>query len=369
MRQLLFAGVIAALAVSAPRARADDVLAAYAYDTVRIADGVYLFTEKALHPVVSSNVIAIIGDDSVLVFDTGHHPTVSRQIVRDIRGLTPKPVRFIVNSHWHDDHWVGNAEFTAAWPGARVMAHRFTADIIAARKDQFRGEPCRAGLQKGSALYRQMRATGRRPDGSELSAASRERVESFLRDLDLQIAECDRMRYRGVDLAFDRSLDVELGNRRVELRFLGRANTAGDVIAYVPDARLLLTGDILVYPFPFATESYISEWAAVLKQLEAMDATTIVPGHGPVMHDKRYLEDVQELMTSISTQVRDAFKPGATLEDVRKHVDLGASRAKIAGDDRFLQANFDYMMKSAVDRAYQEVTGTLKPENQPTDGG
>lgn len=358
-------GAALALVLGAGSLRAADVLSVYSYETVRVADGIYVFTETKTHPIVSGNVVAIIGEDGVLVFDTGHHPTVSRQIVRDLGKLTRKPVRFVVNSHWHDDHWVGNAEFAAAYPGVQVIAHRFTAGIMAARKERFRGAQCRADLEKDSRSFRAMRATGKRADGTELSAASRARVESFVRDVDVQMMECDCMRYRGVDLAFDQNLDVELGNRRVELKFLGRANTAGDIIAYVPDAKLVLTGDILVYPFPYATESYVSEWARVLQRIEDMDVTTIVPGHGPVQHDKRYLADVKELMSSISAQVRNAYKPGVSLDDVSKRVDLTASRAKIAGEDKFLQANFDYMMQSAIDRAYQEVTGTMKPEDQP----
>jgi glyoxylase-like metal-dependent hydrolase (beta-lactamase superfamily II) len=360
-----FASAALALLLAGAQVRAQDPLSVYSYETVKVADGIYLFIETEVHPIVSGNVIAVIGADGVLVFDTGHHPTVSRQIVRDLGRLTRKPVRYIVNSHWHDDHWVGNAEFVAAYPGVQVIAHRFTAAIMAARRDKFRGAQCRADLEKDAATYRQMRATGKRADGSELSAASQARVESFLRDVEAQIVECDRMRFRGVDLAFDQDLDVDLGNRRVELRFLGRANTAGDVVAYIPDAKVLLTGDILVCPFPFATESYISEWARVLQQLEDMDTATIVPGHGQVLHDKGYLTTVKDLMVSISTQVRNAYRPGASLDEVIKQVDLTAFRAKIAGDDAFLRVNFDYMMQSAIDRAYQEVNGTLKPEDQP----
>jgi glyoxylase-like metal-dependent hydrolase (beta-lactamase superfamily II) len=137
-------------------------------------------------------------------------------------------------------------------------------------------------------------------------------------------------------------------------------------VAYVPDAKVLVTGDIVVHPFPFATQSYIGEWAAALRKLEAMDAVAIVPGHGPVMHDKKYIAEVAALMESIMAQVRAAWHPGATLEEVRAKVDVEAFRARIAGDDPALNANFRNMvMDSAVARAWQEVAGKLEPEGIP----
>src|SRR4051812_30749989 len=87
------------------------------YETVEIAPDVYGFFEKRLNPIVSSNIIAVIGRDAVLVFDTGHHPTITRRIAGDIKRLTKKPVRYVVISHWHDDHFAGNAEFSKAYPG------------------------------------------------------------------------------------------------------------------------------------------------------------------------------------------------------------------------------------------------------------
>lgn len=338
------------------------VLDVYAYQQVQVADGIYLFTEKALHSVVSSNIIAVIGKRSVLIFDTGIHPTVSRRIAADVRKLTPLPVRVIVNSHWHDDHFIGNAEFAAAYPGAQIVAHRFTAQILPTRPSKVFGAACREEMRKGSAELRVMLRTGKRADGSELSAAARERAQSFVRDSDAHAEECARMRFRGIDLAFDQSLDVDLGERIVQLKFLGRANTAGDVVAYVPDAKVLLTGDILVHPFPFATESYIGEWAQVLGKLEAFDTLAIVPGHGPIQRDKTYLVTIRELMSSIDAQVRARYTPGLTLEELSKSIDLTAFRRRVAGEDAFLQVNFDYMMGLAIARAYQSAAGTLLPE-------
>jgi glyoxylase-like metal-dependent hydrolase (beta-lactamase superfamily II) len=152
----------------------------------------------------------------------------------------------------------------------------------------------------------------------------------------------------------------------VQLQFLGRANTAGDIIVVVPDAKVAIVGDIVVHPFPFATQSYIGEWAAVLRKLIALDTVAIVPGHGPVMRDKAYLADMAGLMESIASQVKAAYRPGMSFEDVRKKVDIAQYRAKFSGDDKFIQANFDAMIgQSAIKRAWEEAAGKLEPEGLP----
>jgi len=137
-------------------------------------------------------------------------------------------------------------------------------------------------------------------------------------------------------------------------------------VIYVPDAKVLATGDILVHPFPFAFQSYIGEWGAVLRKIEKMDTVAIIPGHGPVMHDKKYLVDIAELMESIMTQARASYQPGMSADDLRAKIDIEAFRTRIAGGNAFIDANFNAGIKgSAVNRAWQELAGKLEPEQMP----
>ncbi len=334
----------------------------YDYETVEIAPRVYGFSELKLNPIVSGNVIAVIGNDGVLIFDTGHHPPIARQMIGDLKRLTDKPVKYIVVSHWHDDHWVGNAEFADAWPGAVIIAHKFTAGIMEERKEKFRGENCRAELERDSKPLREQQASGKRADGTPLSDASKERLTRFLEAADEQIRQCEEMRYRGPDRLLDRA-KLDLGGRSVELRWLGRGNTAGDLVAWLPESKIILTGDLLVHPFPFATQSYITEWAKTLHRIDDMDPAIIVPGHGKVMHDRQYLRDVTEVLESIARQAKAAWKPGMTADQLREKIDLTALSERFSHGDQFIKANFDYMMKGpAVDRIWQELANQWKPE-------
>ena len=338
-------------------------LPVFALDETQVAPNVYVFAENDRHGIVSGTVTVVIGADSVLVFDTTHRVSSAKQIIAAIKKKTNKPVRFIVNSHWHEDHWTGNGTFAAAFPAATFYAHPFTADMIAKRQTTFRGQHCKEELAAEYPALRKQLASGKRDDGTVLSEAGIAFRKQLIGELDAQTSECDAMVYRGSDVTFAQQIAFDLGGRSAQVMYLGRANTAGDVIAYLPDDKILLTGDLVVAPFPFATQSYIREWAAVLDQLMTIDATTIVPGHGPIMHDKQYIADLATLLHSVSAQVHAIYKPGMTTEDVRGYIDIKSIRAKFVGDDPFIAGNFDYMvLQLAVERAVQEEQGALKPE-------
>ncbi|MGZ5106113.1 MAG: MBL fold metallo-hydrolase [Usitatibacter sp.] len=337
----------------------------FGYERVDVAPGIYVFTERFGHAIVSGNSVVVVGDDAVLVVDTGHHPSLTRRMIDDIRKLTPKPVRYVVNTHWHADHVVGNSVYAEAFPGARFIATQFTAGMIEKDAGAYVGPSCQAFLRVQSKALREGLAAGVGPDGTPLTPARRARLESIVEDADAGMQDCLDAKLRGIDIGFEDRVTLRLGRRDVQVMFLGRANTAGDAVVYVPDVKVLAVGDILVHPFPFAFQSFIGEWAKVLRRIEAMDAAAIVPGHGPVMRDRKYLVEVAELMESIDSQVRAAYQPGKPLADVRKDVDLAAFRAAIAGDDPILRANFDAMADSAVARAWQERRGALEPEGLP----
>ncbi|MEO7965706.1 MAG: MBL fold metallo-hydrolase [Gemmatimonadaceae bacterium] len=352
---------IAALLGSLPSAT-DSAPHPFDYATEQIAPNVWAFLEKRPNPMVSSNIVAVVGSKSVLVFDSGHHPSVTRAIIGDIKRLTDKPVRYLVISHWHDDHWIGNAEFVKAFPDIKIISHEFTAKTMETRKGKIGGTACKEEILAPAKPLREALASGKRSDGTTMSEASRERITNFLEAIDAHVIECDAMDYRGIDSVTSKSMSIDLGGRRVNLKYLGRGNTAGDLVAYVPDAKTVVTGDLVVYPFPFATQSYISEWAKVLRQLQRLDATNVVPGHGAVMHDMHYVSDVAETLESIAKQSREKYHAGMTAEELRAAVDLSAFSERFSHGDAFVRDNFVAQMNLAVDRMWQELSGKWKPE-------
>jgi cyclase len=273
-------------------------------------------------------------------------------------------VRYVVNTHWHNDHVSGNHVFAEAWPGLIIVAHDFTAQMMDKGVREFQGPNCVPFLRTQSQPLRDTLASGKGRDGQPLPEARRKRMEAFVLEADIAIEECAEFRYLGPNLTFQDRITLRLGGRDVELMHWGRGNTAGDVVAWVPDVKALAAGDLVVHPFPFATASYISEWAEVLKRVEATPYEVMVPGHGPLMRDRKYVADVREVLESVMSQARAAYKPGMTAEELRARIDLEAHRKRIAGEDPMIGANFDNMIGNlAIGRAWQELAGKWEPES------
>lgn len=342
---------------------AADAATPFSYRRVDVAPGIHAFIEPTGHAVVSGNIVAIAGETGVAIVDSGHHPDLTRAIAAEIRALTSKPVQYVVNTHWHNDHVAGNAVFAREFPGARFVAHSFTAATVEKEIRAFHGPACATYLGVQAKALREAQESGVGPDGQPLTEARRARFASILADADAAIAECARFEFRGADLAFESRLVLRLGGRDVELLFLGRGNTAGDIVAHVPDARVAVVGDLLVHPFPFAFQGYGAEWARTLRRVEALAPAAIVPGHGPVQRNLEYLRLVAELLEGVDSQVRAAYAPAMTLEALRAKVDLSAFKARMAARDPRVEASFEPMVaQPMVTRAWQAARGRLEPE-------
>ena len=344
---------------SAQRRAAAEYASILTYRTVRVAEGVYAFiTPEERSSFQAGNSVAIIGDDGVLVFDTGNIPSATQRQIAEIRRLTRAPVRWVVNSHWHPDHTLGNAEYRKAFPGVIVVGTSATRAGILERVPTYVDQ-----MKSFAPIDSTMRvrlATGKLRDGSPMPDAVRLTWGLTTRDYAEFMREVVHTTPSAPDLVFDDSLTIALGKRRVQLVRPGRGNTAGDTYLFLPDERVLLTGDLVTMPCPFPGTAYFADWIHSLDALEARHATTIVPGHGDVQHDYAYVAMVRELIAFTLGRARDAVKRGATLEEFGKQIDFAPFAARFAGDDPVRRDAFaNFYVQAAVSRAFEEAKGEV----------
>jgi glyoxylase-like metal-dependent hydrolase (beta-lactamase superfamily II) len=333
------------------------------YETAKLADGIYAFIPaEDAGAFVSGNSVVIIGTECALVVDSGHVPSVTKKVVADIARLTNKPVRFLVNTHWHPDHVTGNSLYRDQWPSIAIVSTPATQFELT-RPDSLYDDLTE--MNKYIPAIEKALESGKRGDGKPLSDGERTYYSEILVEAKFMQPELQQTPKAPPTVTFDKRMVVDLGGRKVEISFLGRGNTGGDAVIYVPDAKVLITGDLLVAPTPFAIGSYIGEWIVTMKALVAIDATTIVPGHGPVEHDKQYMELVTQALEALSIQAQAAVKQGITQEQFQKSVDMAKFRTQMAGTDETRVRNFDqYFVASGAVRAYREAKeGPLKDEN------
>jgi glyoxylase-like metal-dependent hydrolase (beta-lactamase superfamily II) len=334
-----------------------------AFRTVEVGPGIYAFlAAETSGSFPSGNVVAIVGEEAVLVVDSGRFPTLACRMIAEIRKKTDKPVKYLVHTHWHLDHIAADAAFREAYPDAIFVSTAFTRRKIVDKQVLYMRD-----LEKTDAGYvadlEAYLAGGKKRDGSPIPDDLRRSVNRDIADLKLEMAELANVALVAPALTFEKELTVFLGKRAVRLSFLGKGNTAGDTVVIVPDAKVVVTGDLLVAPVPYGYGCHPGEWIATLAKLSALEAAAIVPGHGPVMKDWSYAKQVSELLTALRAQVAEAVAAGATLEETQKRVDLSAFRQRFAGADPGWQAAFDsFFVSSAVARAYQEAKGEMAEE-------
>lgn len=327
------------------------------YDVVRIADGIYAIEWQDKPINTEPNVLVIINDDDVVVVDSNLLPSTTRRIVGEIRKLTPKPVRYVVNTHWHDDHVIGNFVYREAWPGVEFIAHPNTrsdaeAQAFGKAKENIENN------EKQLATVEEMLKTGKRPDGTPYPEASRIRLEHVREFFKAYIAERPTVRTVLPDVLVTDTLTLQRGKRTIDIRYLGRGNTRGDVVVYLPQEKILATGDLVVAPTPFGIGSYYRDWIATLDKLVQIDAQTIFLSHGPIQHDYAYVRNERALLEALVKRVDDEIAKGATLDQVKERVTLADWRDKLAGGDKMAAGAFDqFFVAPAVERAYHQAKG------------
>jgi glyoxylase-like metal-dependent hydrolase (beta-lactamase superfamily II) len=324
----------------------------------KLADGVYTIRHKDPFPGwVNGNTTVIIGDREVFVVDSCQISSAAREDIAQIREWTSKPVRFLLNTHWHQDHNGGNKEYLDTFPGLAILAHHATRMMMDSTSPNIASEMLRDANKTRPVLQKRM-DTGQGDDGKPLTDEKKTETVERLAQLDHLIAQAHSFVYQAPTFTFDRELNFDLGNREVEVRHLGRGNTAGDAVVYLPKEKILITGDLLVHPVPYAFDGYPTEWIQTLEALARLDADTIVPGHGEIEHDKLYLNLLIGLMKSIVAQVAEQLRINndVPLDDVKKAIDIRSFRQKFAGDDKSAAGFFDYSVGvKFVELAYYEL--------------
>src|SRR5882762_7960033 len=265
------------------------------FDIKPVADGVYAAIAKPAYK-VNCNAAIIFLDDVVLVVDTHSKPSAARALIEQIKKLTPKPVKFVVNTHFHWDHYQGNEAYPSSWPaGVEIISSEATRTSI-----EQRGIPrVKHEIVTMPAEIEQLRADLQKASTPEQRAS----IQKDISEAEGYLAELKSMQITLPTMTFDRSLILHRKSRTVEILWLGRAHTDDDVFA----------------------------------------------GHGDVMRDKQKFELWKQYFRDLLEQTAAAYADGATLDQAKKRVsDYLISKYA----DRF-DPNFPKSVGSNVVKAYQ----------------
>jgi len=275
-----------------------------------IGEGLYAFTAEG-----DPNSGIIVGDDGVMVVDAQATPVMALEVIERVRKVTDKPIKYVLLSHYHAVRVLG----ASAYKDAEIIASDATRDMIVERGQQ---------------------------------------------DKDSEIGRFPRL-FRAVEsipgltwptITFAQQMSIWLGKREVRIMHLGRGHTAGDVVAYVPDANVVFSGDLVEYRSAcYCGDAHLTDWPQTLDRLAAFKANALVPGRGAALTTAERvqagIDGTRDFLTTLYGSARDSVAKGLTLKEA-----FAAARKVM--DPKFSDyAIYEHCLPFNVSRAYDEARG------------
>ncbi len=345
VRQILASLVLVSLGLAgfAPRVKAQS------FDIIRVADGVYAAIGRAG---VYANGAFIVNQDDVVVVDTHLRPSWARDLIGEIRKITDKPVRYVVDTHWHPDHVQGNQAYVAAFgPTVEYLAQHNTREDMIKKGIPSVEQQLHQDVPQAVARLEKTLADGKDAQGNPLTPEARSQLDSQLAMQRSYLEELKQIHITLPTLTFERSLILHKPNRDIHIYYFGKGHTRGDVVVYLPKEKVIMTGDLLTGGIPFMRDAYPVEWISALEAMQKLDWNQAIPGHGSVQQGKTQLGKLIAYMRDMVAAVREAVAKGMTVEQAKKAIDL----SRYAGDfPGFLQSN-----TLAIERTYAELKGEI----------
>ena len=348
MRTLRWGFALAAIFAAAAHAQAPapSADASQSFEIVKVADGVY--AGIGLNGVFGNGAF-IVNRDNVLVVDTQERPSWARDFIADIRAVTPKPVRYVVNTHYHRDHSQGNQAYVEAFgPDVEIIAQQTVSEDMRTIDAPLLQQSLTTDLPATIAQLEKTLADGKDAQGNALTPDDRARINH---QLDLQkgyLAEIPQIHLTPPTLTYGSTLTLRTPDRDICLYHFGLGHTRGDTVVYLPKEKIVITGDLLTFNFPNMKDSYPVELISVLDSIDKLDWDHAIPGHGEVENNHDQIKLLHAYMRDMVADVRDAIAKGETLDQATQSIDL----SKYSSIPGFAAGN-----PLAIARAYNEITG------------
>jgi cyclase len=247
------------------------------YKFEKVAEGVYYATGGN-----GSNNTVIVNDSDVMLVDDGTTPEAARAFVEDVKLITNKPIRYVVNTHFHYDHTDGNSIFP---PDVQIIGHEFV----------------RTAILTFDVLHREPFLT------SQAQMPTEQRAQ---------------IKPTPPNVTYSSQMTLHKGAREIQLLFLGRGHTAGDTVVFLPNEKIVCTGDLMESRLAYMGDAFFDEWVSTLEALKKLDFTLVLPGHGTPFKEKVLITAFQSYLTDITKQVTELRRQGVSADDAAKRVDL-----------------------------------------------
>jgi glyoxylase-like metal-dependent hydrolase (beta-lactamase superfamily II) len=280
----------------------------------KLADNAYAYTAEG-----DPNTGIVIGDDAVMVIDTQATPVMAQDVIRRIREVTDKPIKYVVLTHYHAVRVLG----ASAYGADHVIASEATREMIAERGQQ----DYLSEVQRFPRLFRSV-----------------ETVPGLT----------------WPTITFNDRMTLYLGQTEVQIIHAGRGHTKGDTIVWLPKERVLFSGDLVEYgATPYCGDAHLQDWPQTLQKLRDLKPLALVPGRGDALTTERAVEDGLAGTQAFVTELYEEVKKRAQANESLKQAYEGAMRALQPRYGNWVI--FEHCMPFDVSRAYDEAKGIDHP--------
>jgi glyoxylase-like metal-dependent hydrolase (beta-lactamase superfamily II) len=278
----------------------------------KVKEGVYHAVGTGALAVVGNSSF-IVNDNDVIVVDDHVSPAAAWVLLEEIKEVTSKPVTTVINTHFHFDHAHGNQIFE---PNVQIIGHEFTRRMLLSNSI---GMPLYQNYLTG--MPGQIDALKKRV-ASETDAAAKAKLQTQLQVAENNLASQKELKPTPPNVTLSTQMTLYRGSREIQIRFLGRGHTAGDVVVYLPNEKVVMTGDFLTSGLSNMSDSFPEEWVASLDALKKLDFDTVLPGHGDAFTDKAKIDYFQAYLRDVWSEVSQLKKQGVSVEEAAKRADL-----------------------------------------------
>jgi glyoxylase-like metal-dependent hydrolase (beta-lactamase superfamily II) len=278
----------------------------------KVREGIYHAVGTGNLAVVGNSSV-IVNDNDVIVVDDHVSPAAAWVLLEEIKELTNKPVRTVINTHFHFDHAHGNQIFD---PTVDIIGHEFTRQMLLSNS---LGMPLYRNYVTG--LPQQVEDLKKRV-AAEPDASRKAALQTQLQAAENNVASQAELKPTPPNVTLKTEMTLYRGSREIQIRYLGRGHTAGDVVVYLPKERVVATGDFLTAGLSNMSDAYVNEWVTSLDALKKLDFDTVLPGHGEAFTDKAKIDYFQAYLRDVWTEVSRLKQQGVPAEEAAKRADL-----------------------------------------------
>ncbi len=315
-------------------------------ELTKLSDCVYAQVVSPDSDFVSNSGIIVL-DSGVLIFDTHFTPEAGASLLDKVKTVTPHPVRYVVNSHFHPDHTHGNQAFLSARQiigSTNTRRDMLQKDLADMNQTQTIAQSRIEQLSKGMA--------------AEPDARQQELLRSQLNSLLAFTRRMSALKIVTPVMTFDDALSILDAGREVDLLYLGIAHTEGDLVLYMPQEKIAFMGDVFFNAaIPNVADGSVLEWMKTLREALKLDAKTFVPGHGPV-GTRRDVEEFLGYFEDLKAIVEPAVARGDSFEQVVNDVKVPS---------KYVSYNFQNFFPSNLQKMYAELKAA-QPASPPPEG-